>query len=310
VSRIDETGYFLAIRALGRHHRVEIDQARFDEIQTAWANLRHVVLLEETWDAVIQNYLDLEKGLLDAAARHMILSMYDYHNFQDIRLAFAVKLANLLSSCKAYLDHTPHHLNGLKPQLGETEAFRLATSREYDGRFGYRFMEALRNYSQHGGLPLHGASYDARRKEGEEEGMLQFSVATHVVVDKLRSDKAFKQSVLKDVTEEKLPAEPLVRDYIEGLSCIHMELRKLLNERVEGWMKVIRDAIAEFADGSPDGSTLGLNAMQMGKGNQWLQAVPLIEDMLERVEILQKRNRSLQKLTSSFVSSAPRPPKK
>lgn len=307
---INEEGYFLAIHALGMHHRLEIDQARFEEIQTAWASLRHMVNLEEGWDAVIQNYLELEKGLLDTAARHMIVSMYDYHNFQDIRLAFAVKLSNLLSTCRAYLDHTPRHLNGLKPQQGETEAFRLATNREYDGRSGYQIMEALRNYSQHGGLPLHGASYDARRKEGDQAGMLQFAVATHVMVDRLREDKAFKQAVLKDVTEEKLAAEPLIRDYIEGLSCIHMELRKLLQERVARWMKTIRDATEDYLEGSPESSTLGLSAIQLGKRNEWLQTVPLVEDMLERVEILQKRNRSLQRLTSSFVSSAPRPPKK
>jgi len=119
-----------------------------------------------------------------------------------------------------------------------------------------------------------------------------------------------KESVLKDGTEEMLPAEARVRDDIEGLSCIDMGLRKLLNERVEGWMKIIRDAIAEFVDGSPDGSTLGLCAVQIAEGNQWVQTVPLIEDMLDRLEILQKRNRSLQNLTSSFVSSAPRPGKK
>lgn len=302
---MDEKGYFLTRRVLGAPHRVEIDQSRFENIRDAWANLRHVVNLEEGWDGVIQNYLDLEKGLLDAAARHMIVSLFDYHNFQDIRLAFAVKLANLLSSCRAYLDHTPRHLNDLEPQSGETEAFKKATNREYDGRFGYQFMEALRNYSQHGGLPLHGASYDTRRKEGEEEGMLQYSVATHVMVDKLRGDKAFKQAVLNDVTEEKLPAEPLVRDYIEGLSCIHMELRELLKKRVEGWMKTVRDAIAEFGSSTPDSSTLGLCAMQLGEQNEWIETVPLVEDMLVRVEILQKRNRSLQRLTSSFVSSAP-----
>lgn len=307
MSLSDKTGYFLATRGLGLQHCVEIDQARFEEIQTAWSNLRHVVNLEEGWDAVIQNYLDLEKGLLDAAVRHMILSIVEYHNFQDVRLAFAVKLANLLSTCRAYLDHTPRHLNGLAPGCGEIEAFKLATNREYDARFGYKFMEALRNYSQHGGQPLHGASYDSRR---EEAGMLQFSVATHVIVDKLRADKAFKQSVLANVTEAKLPAEPLIRDYIEGLSCIHMELRKLLKESVDGSMKIVRDAIAEFLVDSPDASTLALCAMQVGANNEWLQTVPLVEDMLERVEILQKRNGALQRLSSSFVSSASRAVKK
>jgi hypothetical protein len=287
-----------------------IDETRFEEIQTAWANLRLVVNLEEAWDAVIQNYLALEKGLLNAAAEHMIVSMYDYHNFQDLRLAFAVKLSNLLSTCRAYLDHTPRHLNGLEPGQGETEAFRLATKREYDMRPGYQIMEALRNFSQHGGLPLHGATYDARRKEGNEAGMLQFSVATHLMVDRLRADKAFKRDVLKNVTEEKLAAEPLIRDYIEGLSCIHVDMRRLLQDRLQTWMKTIRDAIVDFRQSSSESSTIGLSAIHLGQGNVWLQTVPLIEDMLDRLTILQKRNRSLKSLTSSFVSSAPRPAQK
>ncbi len=86
-----------------------------------------------------------------------------------------------------------------------------------------------------------------------------------------------------------------------------MELRNLLHERVARWMKVIRDAIATFTEGSPDGNILGLCAMQLGEKNQWIQSVPLVEDMLQRLEILQKRNRSLEWLTRSFVSNAPRP---
>lgn len=314
MSWIDDEGHFLAIRALGKHHRLEIDQARFEEITTAWANLRHVVNLEEGWDAVVQNYVELEKGLLDAAATNMILSNLDYHNFQDTRLAFAVKLANLLSTCRAYLDHTPRHLNRLVPAGGDTDAFRLATNREYDARFGYRFMEALRNFAQHGGLPLHGTTYDARWKEdtAEGRGMLEFSVATNVMIEKLRGDQAFKQAILSDVNDKELAAEPLIRAYIEGLSMVHAELRELLRERVEAWMKTVRDAMAEFIEtsGDPATSIIGLCAMQLAPRNEWKQAIPLVKDMLQRVEILQKRNRSLVNLTRRFVSSAPRPPKK
>ena len=314
MSCIDEEGYFLAIRALGRHHRVEIDQARFDEIAIAWANLRHVVNLEEGWDAIVQNYVELEKGLLDAAAANMILSNLDYHNFQDTRLAFAVKLTNLLSTCRAYLDHTPRHLNRLVPAGHDTDAFKLATNREYDARFGYRFMEALRNFAQHSGLPLHGTTYDARWKEdtADGSGMLEFSVATNVVIDKLRGDKAFKQAVLADVTEKELATEPLIRGYIEGLSMVHVELRERLKARIEDWMKTVRDAMAEFIEtsGDPATSIIGLCAMQLAPRNEWKQTVPLVKDMLERLEMLQKRNRSLVNLTRRFVSSAPRLPKK
>lgn len=307
MNRETETGYFLAIRALGKPFRIRIDKARFEEIELAWMNLKHVVNLEEEWDAVIQNYLDLEKALLDAATRHMILSIYDYHNFQDIRLTFAVKLSNLLSTCRAYLDHTPHHLNALSPKDGEMEKFKELTNGEYENRFGYQFMEALRSYSQHRGLPLHGATYDARKVKNDERGMVRFSVATNILVERLRGDKKFKQAVLKDVTADILEVEPLIRDYIEGLGHIHMKLRNLLKERVEAWKKSVRDAISEYAEASDDGGTLGLCALELAERNEWVRHMPLVEQMLERVEILQKRNGSLQNLTRRFVTGAPRP---
>jgi hypothetical protein len=71
-------------------------------------------------------------------------------------------------------------------------------------------------------------------------------------------------------------------------------------------MILIRGAIGQYVDSSPERKKPGLHAMQMGKGNEWLQRVHLWEDMLERVEILQRRHGSLERVPSSFVSGAPR----
>jgi hypothetical protein len=307
VSWIDDEGYFLAIRALGIHHRVEIDQARFEGIREASANLSHTLALEEQWAAVIQNYMELEKGLLDAALRHMIITDYEWHTLHNLRLSFAVRLANLLSSCRAYLDQTAHHLGRLKPDEGDVKAFSEARSHEYDTRLGYRLMEAMRNYSQHCGLPLHGSSYAI---SAQEPDLLQYSVTTSIDVEQLKGDAAFKQTVLTETSEKKLPVEPLIRDYMAGLSAVHLRVRKLLQGRVAAWMQVIRGAIAQHVQSSPDGKTPGLCAMQLGKGNEWLQTVHLGEDMMQRVEILQKRHGTLERVPSSFVSGAPRPARK
>lgn len=304
---IDEEGYFLAIRALGRHHRIQIDQARFEVIQRASANLGHILALEEQWAAVIQNYMELEKGLLDAALRHMIIADYEWHTLHDLQLSFAVRLANLLSSCRAYHDQTAHNLGSLKPDEGDTKAFKDARSHEYDARLGYRFMEAMRNYSQHRGLPLHGSSYAISRQEPD---LLQYSVATSIDVEQLKGDAAFKQTVLAEISEKKLSVEPLIRDYMAGLSAVHLKVRKLLQERVPAWMNVIRGAISQHVDSSPDGKKPGLCAMQLGEGSEWLQTVHLGEDMMQRVEILQKRHGTLERVPSSFVSGASRPAKK
>ena len=93
---------------------------------------------------------------------------------------------------------------------------------------------------------------------------------------------------------------------------VHVEVRELLKERVESWTKTVTDAMAEFIKtaGDPATSIIGLCAMHLAPRNEWKQTVPLVKDLLERVEILQKRGRSLVNLTRRFVSSAARPPKK
>ncbi len=305
---IDKEGYFLAIHAFGSHHRVEIDQARFDDISEAEANLRRVLDLEELWAAVIQNYSDLEKGLLEAALKHMVITEYESQIFHDSQLSFAVRLTNLLSSCRAYIDQTVQNLGNLKPNRDDAKAFKAACSREYDARLGYRFMEAMRNYSQHCGLPLHGSSYGIRR---QASGSLEYYIVTNIDLDKLRNDQNFKRTVLQEITDKKRNAEPLVREYVAGLSAVHIELRALLKVRLDDWMELIHGAIAQHVDSSPDGKkTPGLCAMQLGKEGECLQRVHLGEGIIQRVEILQKRHGSLERLSKSFVSGAPRPEKR
>lgn len=298
------SNYFLTIRAMGNQPMVKIDESEFEKIRIASTNLRHILDIEEQWAALVENYFDLERSLLEAAARHMIMPDVDWHAFHDAQLRFAVKLANLLSTCRAYLDQTDRHLKMLAPMRNDRPAFEAARKNQYDGRFAYRFMEALRNVSQHSGLPLHGTSYGIQRDDGDQ---LAFWVATTIDLDELRSDSKFKSNVLEGVSEASLSAEPLIREYVAGLSTIHMAVRAKLAERVDGWKGVIRDAISKFSEGADiSDQPPGLCAMQTGSDGDWTQQVHLGEQKLQRIEMLQKRHRSLERVSESFVSGAKR----
>lgn len=299
--------YFLARRVLGKPFRLPISEERFEALKQAWANLKHLAHIEEEWDAVVQNYVELEKSLLDAALRDMLISDKDYFLFQESRLRFGVRLSNLLSSCKAYLDHTPHHLGLLVPQRNYGAEFKTLAKAEYDRRFGYRLIEALRAYSQHRGLPVHGSRYDSAWVEGGDEGMLRFSVSTHIDLDILRKDQKFRGTVIKDVTEQKLEAEPHVRDYLEGLSAVHVATRKLIDEPLATAKKAVADAIAEFAAASADESVVGLNAIKLEPPHTWVQQVPLFEELGQLTERLRRRNRPMVNLRRRFVTSAIEP---
>lgn len=230
----------------------------------------------------------------------MITPTYEWQAFHDIRLQFAIKLANLLSSCRSYLDQTEKRLKYIQPNHNDQKYFKIDRSSQYDNVFGYRFMEALRNYSQHRGLPLHGSSYGVKRKD---ENSLQYSVATSINTDQLRSDTTFKPEIANEIQAAKIPVEPLVRDYLAGLSAVHTAMRQRLRERTSGWIKIISGAITEYIENTPDHKlTPGLCAGQIGKSGEIVQSVHLGEDISSRIAILQKRHGSLEQLPKSFVS--------
>jgi len=299
-----EGPYFLAYRALGKPFRLPISEQRFKALKEAWSNLKHFAHIEEEWDAVVQNYVELEKTLIEAALRDMVVSDKDYFTFQEARLRFCVRLSNLLSTCKAYLDHTPQHLGLIAPRYPYVEEFKTFASVEYDKRFGYRFMEALRNYAQHRGLPIHTTQYNSAWVEGGENGMLSHSVATHVSLNILRRDKDFKRSVIKDVAEDRLHTEPLVRDYLEGLSAVHVSMRQRLSEPFEAASKTVREAIAEYIAAAKEGDAIAIHAIELEPPNTWLQQVPLFEELIQVTEKLRRRNRPMVNLKRRFVTSS------
>jgi hypothetical protein len=65
------------------------------------------------------------------------------------------QVQNFLASFRTYLDH---HETRIKRRYGEesqqTRNWKSYCSDAYDGSFAYRFLYALRNYSQHCGLPI------------------------------------------------------------------------------------------------------------------------------------------------------------
>lgn len=310
MSKSTDGPYFLAYRALGKPFRLPITAERFEALKEAWHNLKHFAHIEEGWAAIVQNYMELEKALIQAALRDMVVSELDYFIFQERRLDFGVRLSNLLNSCRAYLDHTPQSLGSITPHQPYADEFKALTNVEYDKRFGYRFMEALRNHAQHCGLPIHSTQYNSAWVEGGESGMLGHSVATHVSLDILRRNKNFKRSVIEDVTEERLHAEPLVRDYLEGLSAVHVGMRERLAEPFEAASETIREAIADYIAASQDSDAHAIYAIELAPPNTWLQQVPLIDELIQTTEKLRRKNRPMVNLKRRFVTSSTEPIKR
>ncbi len=293
--------YGLARLVIGSAKFVEIDPEEYREITDARNLLLESLFIEQKFDLLIDNYLEFETVLLEIGARELVRGSGDWADFQDQRNHLNRRVVNLLSAARLYLDHTRHHLGNIESAVpGVRSSIEAAMSAQYDECLGYRFMEALRNYVQHRGYPIHGVTYSMSRTD---HGSV-YVVTPHIEWAQLDEDGKFKATVLSElkVLGEKIDIRPFAREYMERLWNVHHMIRGHLQLVVEPSEKLMRQAIERYRNESPaDHSIIGLAAVTRD-GQTYDGAIPLLEDMLDYRKSFEKKNRSLTNLAKRYVS--------
>jgi len=175
--------YILCLPFLGETREVEIDEADYWALIEAKKVLFNCFSIEKKYEILLSNYLEFEQQILHVTASQMIrgLPPSTYEARQtielDIRLMIDLRLVNLLTSARLYLDHLSGHIRECLPQQSNiTCLVKSLCSVEYDNRPEYRFMEALRNHVQHRGLAVHLVKLLSRWTDPSEEGLLEYSL--------------------------------------------------------------------------------------------------------------------------------------
>jgi hypothetical protein len=252
-------GYIVCRMVIGSPPRVDSSEAEFKACVAAVDGLQDICDVEEKYENVIENYIEWERDINEHGLRQMVSFEISYNGYADSRKLIARKLLNLLASVRLYLDSLPKHSKRI---LAGNEAglasIRQAPSTQYDSRLSYRVMEALRNYSQHAALPIHGVRTRATRHDIQDSGLL-FQVLPTIDRDQLAQDGLFKRSVLEEINQpEAIELKSMVREYIEGVSAIHTVFRSTTDQQQQEWIGQINAPTARFKEQFPDESTLGL----------------------------------------------------
>lgn len=240
--------------ALGFSGFIEIDKAEYGLVKTARKNLLELLLLEETFDILIENFQEYEIELLSIASRDMIFNLTDDVSMSNERIIVSRRIVNLLSACTMYLDQSLHHLTTI---YGEnSEKVKIAISKTnycYDNNFGYRVMEALRNHAQHRGFPIHSIMFSGEWLdiEDEDRSRLHHTVIPRISVSALEFDGKFKQVVLKEMQEAQskhgLDIRPLIREYVECIGLIHEYIRDITRTDLMAWESSFNKVIERFS---------------------------------------------------------------
>jgi len=297
--------YGLARLVLGSRALVPITEGSYSELEVARTGLLEALFLEEKFDLVIENFLELETELLSSAARYMVHGETNFGWFQIERNLINRRLVNLLSVCRGYLDFVrPLGQQLLANEPERASEFDQSFGRHYDGTFGYRVMEAMRNFVQHRGFPIHALQYNSKLDENQARNRFSFAVSVFTKTTYLRRDGGFKSSVLAELEAlgGRVDVKPLFRDYVACLAESHEGVRAIQKAAIEAWEKKFLDAVRQFQTAFPaEPSILGLAAIKIDGPNR-TDEIPLHPGFIERRKELQSKNRGYGNLAKRFVT--------
>lgn len=290
--------YLLKIAAIGRFPELEIDRERFDRIKASMPILSHALSIEEKYEILIKNFLDLELESLNISATGLVRSSIGYNGFFNSRSALNVRIVNILTATRLYGDQLPGHVCACLSREKKDE-IKSIFSKEYDASFEYRFIEALRNYVQHSGIPIHKLTVGEKWTNGDDR-QLECSVNCFAQRKELESDGGFKKQVLDEMPEE-VGLLFALRVYVEAISRIHEQVRELIGKKVESSRIEIEKAISDYKvvfEKEP----VGLHAHKYEEGKRIDSILITLKWDDVRLELV-RRNGTLTNLRKMYVSS-------
>jgi len=131
-----------------------LTQNEYENISKEISELEKFRSEEALYNLIELNYQDLEAKIDFYLNQYVVNPKADFVEFSFQFLDLNRLILNLLSSIRTYLDHTETRLNRtFGDNSDEYKLFKTLISECFDNHFAYRFLEKLRNYSQHCGMP-------------------------------------------------------------------------------------------------------------------------------------------------------------
>ena len=286
---------------LASNLELEINEPEYLKLKSSRDCLSGAFALEEKYDLLISNFLELEKECIDITCENMLKNNGSYLDFFDIRARLNRRVVNLLTASRLYMDHLDQHIKLCL--LEKDEDVKTLFSLQYDGCFEYRFMEALRNYVQHRGLAIHSSSLGGSwTSKDKKNGELEYKTCIFTHKDEVSLDKSFKRGVANEMPE-KVNILLASRKYISSISKTHGELRQLISDNITTSRNIVLERIESFKKQS-GGNSIAIAALKINQDDEVIERVNILLDWDDVRLHLVNKNKVLHSLGQSYVSSS------
>lgn len=201
---------------------VTLSQVEYDELRRAIGVIDALWYLEESYDTLLQNAVELETAVAYLAAnqRANVFSLPDEVDL-EIRLLNR-RLTNFLASARAFIDSVKARLSQAgEPISGKCDNVRLLFSEQFDSEFGYRLMEALRNHTQHRAAAIRQCLPVPRARRSEQgEAVQESSVSPQIERNELVENKRLRSKTRDEIAHECGPMIDLMPHLSTYVRCL------------------------------------------------------------------------------------------
>lgn len=292
--------YVLQPELLARPPAQPITEEHFSRLKAARAVLIAVFDIEESFDLLVGNYLEMEGAGLQQALSRAVRSVHDYDDMFELKGELSRRIVNLLSSARMFVDTLPSNAARCGGEEAEVKKWLKA---EFDTHFAYRFMEALRNQAQHRGFTVHQFGGTSPWLPPGERQYRETTLRILALRKYLAETGGFKAKTLAECPEQ-VDIFASARRYLESLSKVQSEVREAIASQVDEARRLTKEAIDGYVAFINGGSALGLAAVSI-QDDQQVEAVPIFLDWDEVRLKLQRRNARMHHLTVHKVSNWP-----
>lgn len=285
---------------------LDISADDFQNLEAAKRNLLVLLGIEEKYEMLMDNYLEYESSVLALALADMASRTVTWSWFHDAMRLVTRRLANCLTVGRLYEDSMTHDLSivyGRKADITTqiAGAFEMQRAR----LLGYRAMQQIRNCLQHRALPLKELACRAAWEEHKDRHIRHHCVTTQLDVQELRADRNIDRRFIGEMEQSDGANDItfLLRQYIEGLSCVHEELRAATNLHIEEWKSTLRQIMRRYSEACAEDISIVV-AFRLDDEDAIIEEVYVVRDVIDRLERTRTKP-ALTNISRRYVSNAP-----
>jgi hypothetical protein len=274
----------------------------YDTIQKYKTDYFKLLKIEEIYFNLIKNYKEFEMTVFEFSLDSVLFRDYSWDSFKENIHEYDRVICNFLSQVRLYIDQSKKSISDVfGTESEEYKYFQKLSSNAYDTTFAYRLMEALRNHTQHNGLPVGSTNLEFSNVEVDGEKLNKATCLPYLNYNEIINNKKFKASIRKELKSygEKVSLNKMMKEYFSELNSI----RYLFNKFIQKYYDEIIENLEKLKNYYSDYDLEEIRWIEVVVDNVSDEKENIVIDYetLERYKKLSSRMNTYNKLSKTVI---------